>query len=387
MFISTIKIEGTKSRKSWRPWRATDIASLMCMSREYVFSKTRFVVSVITQIIYIVALTFSLYNVNMHMHNSTVEVLDMNFFLMSEGFMVMVTYALSYQRFILLDKLTKLSRMLSQQDFDDMAKFVHTKDIFGLIGILVHVPNCIRGFNCTTVSSLTILYVLIVYFAMDMSYVNFVYVIRACFIKINENLKQLNVPAQPSLSRVSPRRGQSFLLLMKLKHCEQLHQDTSDVIQCLNKSFLLRIIVAAAITFTVVTFNLYFAILWYGAGVGENKHRRLWYVPYLGAAMYYTVKFSTMVWVCESTKNRAMEIGTTIHEILSTCTDNRISRELRYFALQVLHRETTFCAKAVTMDGKLLSQITSGIIMYILILFQFLLNYVACNLEDSDLDN
>ncbi|XP_076285309.1 uncharacterized protein LOC143211467 [Lasioglossum baleicum] len=402
MFVSTIRLEDTKSRRSWRLFQATDVASLMypnilislCLGffpfkykpGAFVFSKSRFVVSLITQIIYVCGVCFSLYNLNVNLEDRTVELMDMNFFLVSEGLMLLVVYALSYQKFILLGKLTKLSRMLSQQDFCDMAKFVHTKDIIGLILVLSHLPNCYFGLNLVTVSTLTIMYVLTVYFAIDMNYVNCVYVIRACFIKINEHLKKLNVQEQPSLSTVSPQRGQSFLLLMKLKHYEQLHQDTSDVIRYLNKAFLLRIIMASIVTFTVVTFNLYFAILWYGAGIWMSLHKRIWYIPYLGAAMYYMGKFSMMVWVCESAMNRDMEIGTTIHESLNTCTDNAVRRELRYFALQVLHRENTFTSKAIAMNGKLLSQIISGIVMYILILFQFLLNYVACNSDGQDQD-
>ncbi|XP_033330203.2 uncharacterized protein LOC117222555 [Megalopta genalis] len=401
MFESTRRLSTLECSESWRPYRATNFLSLMypnivfskilgffpykCTPSEFVFSDTRFLLSAITQLVYVVLLASALYNANINIEKSTVEVIDRNVFLISEGIMVLVMYGLSNQRYHLFKKLGKLSRMLSEQDFQNMAKFVHTKDIFGIIFLILHLPNCIVGLNETTLSCLTVLYVLMVYLALDMTYMNCVYVLRACFVKINENLKQLNEHEEPCLATVSPHRGRSFLLLVKLKYCEELHQETSDVVQCLNKAFLFRIVIAAIITFTGITFNMYFAILGYGVTVWMKRRKSFWYLPHLEAVTFYLSKFVMMVLMCESAMKKAQEIGTTIHEILSECTDETVKRELRMFALQVLHRDNKFSAKAIAMDARLLTQIVGGIIMYILILFQFLINDAACrNVEHID---
>ncbi|XP_078053292.1 uncharacterized protein LOC144478848 [Augochlora pura] len=394
MFESTRRLNTVEYRQSWRPWRATNLLSLIYPNIVFsrilgffpykfictgvVFSKTRFVLSVITQVIYIFLLAFALYNANINIENSTIEVIDRNIFLISEGIMVLVFYVLSFQRFYLLKDLEKLSRILSEQDFQSMAMFVHTKDIFGIIYLLSHLPNCIVGMNETTFTCLTILYVLLVYMTLDMTYVNSVFVLRACFIKINENLKELNNHENTGLANVSSRKGRSFLLLVKLKRYEELHEETSDVVQCLNKTFLFRVIVAAILTFTVITFNTYFAILWYGANISMRRRKSFWHFPHVEATTFYFAKFALMVIMCESAKKKAREIGTTIHEILNKCTDEIVRRELRTFALQLMHRDNRFCAKAIAMDTKLLTQILGGTIMYILILFQFLLNEAAC---------
>ncbi|XP_078053288.1 uncharacterized protein LOC144478845 [Augochlora pura] len=394
MFESTIRTGTINSRQSWRPWRATNLLSLTYPNiifslmlgffpykkepTAFVFSKLRFAWSTITQLIFIVLLAFALYHTNVNIDNSTVEVMDLNIGLISEGLMILVMYSLAYQRIQLLGRLCRLTRILTEQDFQSMSKFVHTKDIFGIVLLFIHLPNCIVGRNQTTLTCLTILYVTMVYLSLDMTYVNCVYVLRACFNKINDNLKELNKHEKPLLAGVTSQKGRSFLLLVKLKHYEELHQETSDVVQSLNKAFLFRIITATIITFTVVTFNLYFAILYNITGEMQYKNRRIWYLPHIGAVFYYFCKFAMMVTMCQSTKIKADEIGTTIHEILNKCTDETVKHELRTFALQVLHRDNRFTAKAITMDARLLTQIVGGIIMYNLILFQFLLNEKAC---------
>ncbi|XP_076377310.1 uncharacterized protein LOC117222554 isoform X2 [Megalopta genalis] len=364
MFGSTIRIGTINSRQPWRPLRAGNLSSLMYPNfvfsltlglfpyksnpTGYVFTKMRFVWSMITQLVYVVLLASALYDINVNLNNSTVEVIDLNAFMISEGLMILVMHGLAYQRFHLLEKLGKLTRMLSEQDFENMAKFVHTKDIFGIIFLMLHLPNCIVGLNQATLSCLTILYVLLVYLALDMTYVNCVYVLRACFVKINENLKQLNEHKKPLLASVSSQRGRSFLLLVKLKHYEELHQETSDAVQYLNKAFLFRIIVATIVTFTVVTFNLYFAILFHSTGVKQYKFKRVFFFPHIEAMTFYLGKFAMMIMMCESAKKKAQEICTTVHEILSKCTDEKVRREgnvapRRFAGSNICKRENQNC--------------------------------------------
>ncbi|XP_078051410.1 uncharacterized protein LOC144477555 [Augochlora pura] len=403
MFESTRRLNAVEYRQSWRPWRATNLLSLTYpnilfsrilgifpykyRSSEIVFSKTRFVFSVFTLFIYISLLSYTLYYTNVNIVNGTVESIDRNIFLIWEGILVLALYVMSHQRFRLLKNLRKLSRILSEQDFQNMALFVHTKDIVGIVYLLLHLPNCIFGHNETTTNCLTILYVTMVYLVLDMAYVNCVYVLRACFIKINENLKKLNTHEKPWLTSVPSQKGRCFLLLVKLKHYEELHEETSDVVQCLNKAFLFRIIVGTIVTFTVITFNVYYAILWYGPKVIMQRDRSIWLLPHLEVMTFYFAKFTMMVVMCESAKKKAQEIGTTIHEILDKCTDETVRRELRMFALQVMHRDNRFCARAIAMDTKLLTQIVGGVIMYNLILFQFLLNGVACGYVKNVTEN
>ncbi|XP_015433595.1 PREDICTED: uncharacterized protein LOC107189550 [Dufourea novaeangliae] len=335
--------------------------------------------------VYLSFLAVDIYTTNfLATSETTSETIQANLFLLFDGFVILMMYALSYTRFILLQKLTAVTRVLSQEDFNDMAKLFHTKDIFGIVLLLVHIPNCYKGITLSTLQCMTTLYIVMVHYALDMFYMNCVCLLRACFKRINEDLNELNKPLvnlHSSASRVEQKHGKSLLLLMKLKHLEDLHLQISDVVEILNKTFLARIVVMTVSTFTVVTFNVYFYLLWSGGGFASSLGQQFWYIRYVSAALYYLLKFSLVIWACQTATNQAKEIGTTIHDVLSKCTDGTLKRELRLFSLQVLHRDNTFSARAVIMNTKLLAQIIGGILMYIMILLQFFLNSVVCKLK------
>ncbi|XP_076631382.1 uncharacterized protein LOC143346792 [Colletes latitarsis] len=198
-----------------------------------------------------------------------------------------------------------------------------------------------------------------------MLYMNCVCVLKACFRKVNENLEQIDKSLTKDIDytetqRVekSPRDVQkNTMLLMKVKMLEEKHLRLSDVVQLLNKTFLIHIIVLTIATFVTVTFNLYFYILWINNGLTLDLARQIWYLPFLTSVFYFMVKFMMLIWACETAKNQALTIGATVHDALSNANDTLVQHELTLFSLQILQRDNTFSARVVTMNAALLTQV------------------------------
>ncbi|XP_076241178.1 uncharacterized protein LOC143183515 [Calliopsis andreniformis] len=296
-------------------------------------------------------------------------------------------FVLYRKRLNLLQDLVDSSQVLSPEDFNRMSKFIHTKDILSTLFLFIHLPNIFINSVKNYLRHLLSFYILIVSLSMDMFYVNCVCILKACFRKINENLQKLTTSITKDDSQMEiletekEQFQQKLFLLMQLKHLEKKHLQISDSVRLLNKTFFIRIIVVTMSTFAVVTFNIYFYILWIVAGINDENEGNFWFKPYLPSAIYHLCKFAMMTWACESATNQSHKISTTIHDVLSTVSDVSIKRELRLFSMQLMHQDNKFTAKAITMNGSLFTQVVGGIVMYILILFQFLLNSVACLLK------
>ncbi|XP_053979031.1 uncharacterized protein LOC128876581 [Hylaeus volcanicus] len=306
------------------------------------------------------------------------------------GGIILQMHLCSNQRLRALRSVTEIAQLLSPKDFNDLAKFIHTKDIIGFLFMVIHLPNCFTGNVYVVMQHLVAIYILITTLSIDMLYMNCVYIVKVGFRKINESLEQFNKFSTndesnsdaPFAQKASRDKQRSTLLLMKLRNIEENHLRISDVVDTLNKTFLVYNAGSAVMTFIVVTFNLYFYIIWRHGGYTVDPIKQFWYMQFLTSVFHYTLKFSMIIWACETAKNEALEVGTTIHDVLGDATDTLVKHELELFSLQVLHRDNTFSARVVTMNTALLTQMVGGVVMYFLILIQFVLSHISCKRRD-----
>ncbi|XP_034178808.2 uncharacterized protein LOC117603584 isoform X1 [Osmia lignaria lignaria] len=380
--------------KKWKLFHATDFVSLMypchfianifgifpfkCDSSGYTFSRSRVIYSMIILATFLILVFYTGYEINFttSLSNNVPKKLHRYLYLIMAASAVLLTYGQYKAILRFLQELTKASTMVAPKDFNDMAKFVHSKDIFVFLFLSSHVFNCVKsGYTTVTVLNLTALFMMLVNFIMDMFYINSACVLKACFMKINEDLDKLRKPVTKRFLRHKQRTAS---LLMKLKNLEGKQLHVTDVLQFLNKIFVIQLVVTAVTTFNNVTFNLYFNLLWVSGGENGLKYSGFWYWPYIPSAIYHFFKFVTMIWACETATSKAKQIRTTLHDVLSEAADLSVKRELELFSLQLLHCDTTFSAKMIDMNASLLAEIVGGIAMYLLILLQFLLHWVAC---------
>nr|XP_034178194.1 uncharacterized protein LOC117603307 [Osmia lignaria] len=142
--------------------------------------------------------------------------------------------------------------------------------------------------------------------------------------------------------------------------------------------FVTQHVVTAFNTCVIVTLNLYFWIVLIIGGTKAQKNQLFWYWPYITPVIYNFLKFVTTIWACETATKKAEQIRTTLHDALSEATDLSVKRELELFSLQLLHGDTTFSAKVIDLNALLLAEVMGGIIGYLLILLQFLLDSMVC---------
>ncbi|XP_012063708.1 PREDICTED: uncharacterized protein LOC105627039 [Atta cephalotes] len=180
-------------------------------------------------------------------------------------------------------------------------------------------------------------------------------------------------------------QGNPFLL-MELKALEKQYLMISNTVQMLNLTFSLQLLCSIILTICEVTFNLYFYITKWCISTLRNDdedfiskmYKDFWFWYFLISIIYQFLKMASIIWACETGKNQALKIGTTIHIVFNSINDENVKNELQLFSLQILHRESIFSAKGVNMDATLLVAIIGNITTYVLILLQFLVMSNSC---------
>lgn len=305
-------------------------------SATYVFSKPRFVYSTILIVCYVASLLNILYRINFNnfTDDNVASLIHTNLFFFLDGCIILVMYAVSRDRLRLLQTVLETSHILSSHDFNNLAKLIHAKDILGSVFLLAHLPRLFAPDLAIALRHLVALYIIIVNFSMDMFYMNCVCVLKTCFKKINESLLQMIKTLSKDESRseiwmkkMSHQELRNPLLLIRLKHLEDKHLQISDCVQLLNNTYLTRVVVMAMSSFAVITFNLYFYMLWRGGALLDQQYQ-LWFVPYIISAIYHFLKFALIIWACETATNQSLKIHTTIHDFLSIATDASVKREV-----------------------------------------------------------
>ncbi|XP_012063704.1 PREDICTED: putative gustatory receptor 28b [Atta cephalotes] len=167
-------------------------------------------------------------------------------------------------------------------------------------------------------------------------------------------------------------------ILLKLKTLKKWHLKVSDTVQMLNTIFGLQLLAIIVTFFTNITFDIYSDVMRWQDGVFINFDMHFLHIFYSPIA-YYIIKMMLLVWACETGKNQAREISTTIHDLLNNIKDEEIKNELQLFSLQILHHKNTFLAKGFTIDAALLTAIMSKITTYLLITIQFLNMSHSCD--------
>ncbi|XP_018053562.1 PREDICTED: putative gustatory receptor 28b [Atta colombica] len=399
MFTPSPKSQGQdkgKVRKKWRPFRATDFESLLypCFIFCTIFglfpyknngstlelSKVGYIVSSIIVAAAGIWGLMVLFEVNIAgdiKFSGVPGALQCNCYYILGGVIAVITYIMTKKRILLLQSMLEVSSKLPPELYRKMSKMVHAKDIIGFLFVLIQLYNCIDSktygdFFLKTMS----FYLTMLVFQMDMLYMDCVYVLKACFTQLNDNLlslRELVVSDEPHLLRRIYHEQRNPYLLMELKALKKRHLMVSDTVHLLNTVFSMQILTTIVMTFAEITFGLYFYIVtWQGQKEVVDLDKQIWFKYYITSVTYYSLKIVLIVWACDTGRDQAMQIGTTVHDVLISTSDKQIKDELQLFSLQILHRENSFTAKGLTVDATLLTAIVGSITTYLLILIQFL---------------
>jgi len=102
---------------------------------------------------------------------------------------------------------------------------------------------------------------------------------------------------------------------------------TSNTVQILNTIFSGQVLITILIALIEINLNIYcHAVEWHD-GLVINLNRQFSDLFLLGI-IYYIAKTALIFWICETTKNQAQEIRTTIHDVLNSTRDKPIKDEV-----------------------------------------------------------
>ncbi|XP_024890743.1 uncharacterized protein LOC112466721, partial [Temnothorax curvispinosus] len=155
--------------------------------------------------------------------------------------------------------------------------------------------------------------------------------LKACFKQINDNLanlRELKTKGEPYLLNGTYHKQRIPFLLMMIIALKKQHLAVSDTVQMLKMVFSLQLLSTLVMTFTQITFNLYFYLVQIKGDVSmSNQERQLYLLYFIITAIYYCIKIMSIVWACETGKNQAMEINSTVHDVFNTTSNKQIKYE------------------------------------------------------------
>ncbi|KYN14860.1 hypothetical protein ALC57_12969 [Trachymyrmex cornetzi] len=362
--------------KKWQLFRAKDFQSLMypCFTFSSILgifpykisgstfetSKQRYILTIFILGVFSIYMLVVLYEINIAgtiYVGNVPKALERSCLYISANFMMVVAYILSDSRMHFFQTIMNVSSKLPINSYEKLSKLIHTKDIFGFfLRVIVEIFYCFK--LDFTWYKVPIPYIHLMAFQMDMLYMNCVCILKACFKRIDDNLinlRELIINDEQHLSRRIYHENKNSFLLMELKALKKQHLAISDTVQMLNTIFSLHILTTVIMTFSQLTFHLYYYITYWEISMFENNIFEIFsHIPSLVHTTVHCIKISLVVWACETGKDRAVKIAITVHDLLNNTSDKEITEELQLFSVQILHCENTFSAKGLNVDVTLL---------------------------------
>ncbi|KAG5328164.1 GR28B protein, partial [Acromyrmex heyeri] len=307
---------------------------------------------------------------------NTTQILEIVCYYACNGFIMIITHILSGPRMRLLQTIFKISSTLPPESYQKLSKLIHIKDIFGTMLFVLEISiysirNHMLKLNYKNILIVMFTgYLTLLMFEINMLYINCVCVLKACFKRLNENMIHLQkLVVKPYVPRLTYhiQRNQFLnqIFLIELKTLMRQHLIINETVQLLNIIFSLQLLATVIVTFAEITCEAYdFIVHWQGEIIITFNQHLL--DTFLTTMVHYVMKVIPIVWACETGKNQAREIGTTIYDVLNSTRDKQIKDELQLFSLQILHCKNTFLTKGLAMDATFLTAMVGGITTYIL---------------------
>ncbi|XP_012535210.3 uncharacterized protein LOC105836010 isoform X2 [Monomorium pharaonis] len=292
---------------------------------------------------------------------------------------IIITFVLSSSRMRLLQTIMDISVKISPQSYQELSKLIHAKDIFGFLFVTIIIFIYIHKYGFETLQLIFGIYSVLLVFQINMLYINCVCILKTCFKEIENSLlyiKKLVVNDKLYAPKTIYYKQKNPFLIIKLKTMKEQHLMISNTVKKLNVIFSPQLLLTITITFGATIFGLYFHLVQWHNGFVINKDG---YFIYLTFIVHHVTKMALLMWACETGKNQARNIGTTIHDVLNNTKNKQIKNELQLFSLQILHLDNTFSAKGFNVDAAFFARMIGTITTYMFILLQFFIISHSCD--------
>jgi len=344
------RLKGERRRKIWQLFRARDFQSLMYPC--FIFCrilgifpykinastietcKSCYILSIIIICIFCVYELICFYDINISKNvpfQNLPRILQLNCFHIFSGFIAVGTFILSGPRMRLLQTIQDLSLKLPPESYQNLSRLIHAKDIFGFFFIITQASIYYPRMQYGSLRLALALYIYLLIFQMDMLYMNCVCVLKACFKQINDNLANLQkfvTHGELYLLRNTYHRQRNLFLLKELNVLKKQHLAINDTVQMLKTIFSLQLVCTIIITIIGITFSLYFYLVRIQGSMSIKLKNKVFYDSAITYVIYYIIKIMLVVWACETSKNQAMGLSITIHNVFNATTDKQIKYEV-----------------------------------------------------------
>jgi len=158
---------------------------------------------------------------------------------------------------------------------------------------------------------------------------NCVCVLKVCFKQINDGLNffQKFMPNEPSLLEATYQKQRNPFQLLQLKGLIKQHQTISNTLEKLQATFRWQLLSTSVMTFIEITFNIYFLFeRMQGQKLSVTNLKQ--HYDLIVFSINYIIKILLVVWACETGKNEAIEIKTSVHEVINNTSDEEIQSEV-----------------------------------------------------------
>ncbi|XP_011859887.1 PREDICTED: uncharacterized protein LOC105557298 [Vollenhovia emeryi] len=408
MFNLSLKFQRLKDkrkRKIWQLFRATDFASLMypCFTVcrlmglfSYKFNasniktyKPSYILSTFVMCVFCTAYSINFYDViiagNIRFKSAGVpkklELMGLHIF---GGFIVITTFIFTGPRMRLLRNIMEVSLKLPPQSFQNLSRLIHAKDSLFSLFLIVNMCRFYYVMNIAFLRKIMDVYMVFFVYQMDMLYVNCVCILKACFKQINDNLVNLRDilrNGEPCLLSGTYRAQTNPFILLEITALKKQHLAISDTVRMLTSVFSLHLVSTLLMDFANVIFTMYeyFVVLIHkSVNEATNSEKEVVHKFVIVLITYHMIKVVLIVWACETGKNQALAIKTTVRDVFNNTNNEQTKYELELFSLQVLHCENVFSAKWIIIDATLFKSLIGNITTYLLILVQFLYMANSC---------
>ncbi|KAL0122262.1 hypothetical protein PUN28_007181 [Cardiocondyla obscurior] len=356
-------------------------------------SRPRYILLIVVTCVNCFYVLIQIYIVNIarkdHRQRIPQKIQDNSYFIL-ENIISIIWLIMTKPQMRLLQMVLDVSSKLSSKSYEKLSKLIHFKDIFGFFFLICQSLASLRrhlfmkeqNFLVPLILRILECYIRFQKFQINMLYINCVCIVKACFKRIDDNLinlRELLINDKSHPFGLIYCQERSTFLLNKLKILEKEYLMLSDTVQMLKLLFSPQFLAICAEVFIEITFELYINIVQWNNGISIDLTQQINNIFLTSYMLYHVIKLIVTVWACETGKNQAIKINTTIHDISNSTSNKQIRNELHLFSLQMLHCDNTFSGKGITVDAAFLRTMIRTITTYLLILIQFLIATHACD--------
>ena len=309
--------------------RVVGIFRIKVSSSEFAVSKTKYIISTFTSVIYVSVSILLLYQLNrFYKYDTLPEMLQHNYYIITGCIVVIMTYSLNSAKMDFLQDLTHNSRKVPVSTFHK--KFILLKDISGFLFLIGQMSNIYSSSLYSMFYKIWTMYATIIMFLTDMMYMNCIIVLFEYLKNIDNELgnmrKNILMEEIHLLRRIYHEKHNS-ILLAKLKMNKKAYYTFNNAVDNLTSTFSWQIAISFALNFAEITFNSYFYLM-YKLGTKLNVDVQIFYPYFITPVIYYSLKMLGIISASELIKRESSKTGKLVHGILGIIHDKQIMEEV-----------------------------------------------------------